>query len=196
VSKKFKVEQLLEAIAEKGINVEQFLEAIAEQEFAEINETLKKFSSTPFVREREIPPGTEHPTQVFHITIENIEKVIVGGGNMSTFENKDSVVGQQGDHGHGVVNNPTLVHTSIDSGRFLSELAAARAALKKRAATDDDPDLDEAIGTIATAEKQAKSGDTSGAIKTLKAAAKWVLEIGKSVSVELLKDAIEGKFGS
>jgi hypothetical protein len=165
----------------------QILDAIAD-----LSKALEGFPSNPFVRERPIPPGTTHHHPVQIIVIENL----IIGGSMSKFDTKDSVIGNQGDHGHGTVNNPTLIHASspegLDTEKFLAQLAVARAELKKRSASEDNPDLDEALGTVTKAEKQAKSGDASGAIQTLKEAGKWVLEIGKSVSVELLKDVIEG----
>lgn len=83
----------------------------------------------------------------------------------------------------------------IDLVELTKQLAQVRAEMKKQA-NPDKPEHDEAIGAVASAEKAAKSGDQSSALKYLQGAGKWALEVAESVAASVVKDAIEGKIGS
>jgi hypothetical protein len=96
-------------------------------------------------------------------------------------------------------DNNTFVQSGpaaqIDLAELAKELSQVRAEMKKTAKADD-PIQDAEIGTVAQAEAAAKSGDKSKTLELLKSAGKWTLEVAKSVTAGLVKDAIEGKFGS
>jgi hypothetical protein len=82
----------------------------------------------------------------------------------------------------------------IDLKELARELALVRTEMKDRA-DKNDLEHDKAIGQIASAEEAAKNGDKSGALAALKGAGSWALEVAKSVTAEVVKDAIEGKLG-
>ena len=106
-------------------------------------------------------------------------------------------VGAMGDAARS--DNNTFVQMGANSDIDLAELAKQLAQVRaemKRSAVADDPAQDAAIGTIAQAEAAAKSGDKSKALEFLKGAGKWALDTAKSVAAGLVKDAIEGKWGS
>ncbi len=71
------------------------------------------------------------------------------------------------------------------------ELSELREALKNKSYTIEQ---DQAVGEIADAEKAAKSGDGPGAIKHLKSAGKWVLDVstnlGTNIATELIKKSM------
>jgi hypothetical protein len=83
----------------------------------------------------------------------------------------------------------------IDLEELAKQLRQVRTEMKK---TTDENDVEKAaeIGTLAQAEQAAKSGDQSKTLGVLKGAGKWTLEVAKSVAAGLVKDAVEGKFGS
>ncbi|WP_456621984.1 hypothetical protein [Bradyrhizobium sp. P5_C12] len=112
------------------------------------------------------------------------------------YQNIGGNVGAMGD-GARSDNNTLVVQaaSAIDLGKLAVELGQVRAAMKKQG-DPDNPSQDEEIGTIAQAEKAAKSGDKSKALEILKGAGTWTLEVAKSVAAGLVKDAIEGKIGT
>jgi uncharacterized protein YjbI with pentapeptide repeats len=75
--------------------------------------------------------------------------------------------------------------------KLIMELSELREALKNKSYTIEQ---DQAVGEIADAEKAAKSGDGPGAIKHLKSAGKWVLDVstnlGTNIATELLKKSM------
>jgi hypothetical protein len=60
-----------------------------------------------------------------------------------------------------------------------------------------DPEHDEALGAVASAEKAAKQGDGPKALEYLKAAGKWAMDvatkIGTALAVEAMKQSMMGK---
>ena len=106
-------------------------------------------------------------------------------------------VGAMGDNSRS--DNNTFVQmggaTSVDLPELAKQLAQVRAEMKRKA-NPEDPTQDAAIGAIAQAEVAAKSGNKSKTLECLKGAGKWTLDVAKSITAELVKDAIEGKLGS
>lgn len=114
---------------------------------------------------------------------------------MSTFNNQNSQIGAQGEFARAEGNsfNTLLKTDSVNLATLAGELEKVRLEMKK--VGSNEPEHDEAIGIVAAAEKAAKAGDANTALTTLKGAGTWVLDVAKSVTASLVKDAIEGKFG-
>jgi hypothetical protein len=119
---------------------------------------------------------------------------MTGGG--PKYQNVGNV-GAMGDNARS--DNNTFVQTGpappVDLAELARELAQVRAEMRRKA-NPDDPAHDAEIGAIAKAESAAKSGDKSRALEILKGAGEWTLEVAKSVTTSLVKDALEGKLGS
>lgn len=75
--------------------------------------------------------------------------------------------------------------------KLMRELSELREALKDKSYTIEQ---DQAVGEIADAEQAAKAGDGPGAIKHLKSAGKWVLDVstnlGTNIATELIKKSM------
>ena len=104
-------------------------------------------------------------------------------------------VGAMGDNARS--DNNTFVQTrpasAIDLGQLAIELGRILTEMKKR--SDLSATHDAEIKTITQAETAAESGDKSKALEVLKGAGKWTLEVAKSVTAGIVKDAIEGRIG-
>lgn len=83
----------------------------------------------------------------------------------------------------------------IDLVELAKQLGQVRAEMKRQA-NPNDTEQDAEIGTLALAETAAKSGDQSKTLEVLRGAGTWTLDVAKSVAAGLVKDAVEGKFGS
>jgi hypothetical protein len=146
---------------------------------------------SPSVEQRD--PGARHHT--INIIIGN---VLISRDTMSKFENKDSVIGQQGDYGHGAVNNAAVVDTAgkIDLGEFAEQLSMVRAAMKQEApdASEDD-EADTNIGIVAQADKALRNNEPSKAVQLLKGVGTWTAKVAESVGAKVITDIIEGKIG-
>jgi hypothetical protein len=80
----------------------------------------------------------------------------------------------------------------IDTQMLAVELATLRQEMR-RAATG--PEEDVAIGQIAAAEVAAKQGDAAGAVRLLKSAGKWALEIASKIGVNVASEVIKKSVG-
>jgi hypothetical protein len=78
---------------------------------------------------------------------------------------------------------------SIDLPALAQELQALRK--KMRSQSDDSLEADVAAGEIAKAEKAAKEGDSSRAIKHLKAAGKWAFDFATSIGSSLVAEVMK-----
>jgi hypothetical protein len=119
---------------------------------------------------------------------------MTGGG--PKYQNLGNV-GAMGDNARS--DNNTFVQAGpaspVDLAELARQLAQVRAEMRRKA-NPDDPAHDAEIGAIAQAESAAKSGDKSKALEFLKGAGTWTLEVAKSITASLVKDAIEGRLGS
>lgn len=82
----------------------------------------------------------------------------------------------------------------FDLAQLAAQLALVRMEMEKLADPGDSNHNLE-IGVIAKAETAAKSGDQSKALGILKGGGKWALDVAKSITASIVKDAIEGKIG-
>jgi hypothetical protein len=139
------------------------------------------------------PPGL-HKGHTFHLEFHlNFH---LGDRTMAEYKNYGQA-GAIGKNARSDQNNFVQAAPSepIDLAELAKQLAQVRVEMKKKA-NPDDAEQDAEIGAIAQAEKAAKSGDQSKTLEFLKGAGKWTLEVTKSIAAGLVKDAIEGKFGS
>jgi hypothetical protein len=122
--------------------------------------------------------------------------VSTGERNMTEYKNYGQV-GAMGDKPRSDDNKfiQSAPAHAIDLVELAKQLGQVRIEMKKQAKPED-TDHDEAIGAVASAEKAAKAGDQTSALKYLKAAGTWALKVAESVAASLVKDAIEGKIGS
>jgi hypothetical protein len=97
-------------------------------------------------------------------------------------------------HVHDVTLQQTWIELSdqIDLPTLASELSRLRIALRERATTIDD---DKAVAEIAQAEIAAQHGDGPGALRNLKKAGRWALDIALSIGVDVATGAIKVALG-
>lgn len=82
--------------------------------------------------------------------------------------------------------------SSIDLPALAEELGRLRATMRQEAS---EPEHDEALGAVASAEKAAKQGDGPRALEYLKAAGKWTLGIAEKIGTELAVAAMKKMMG-
>jgi hypothetical protein len=82
--------------------------------------------------------------------------------------------------------------SSIDLPALAEELGRLRATMRQEAS---EPEHDEALGAVASAEKAAKQGDGPRALEYLKAAGKWTLGIAERIGTELAVVAMKKMMG-
>lgn len=118
-----------------------------------------------------------------------IEGTVMRKGDTYHIPGQAGAIGP-GAHTHD--NTFQQIQGGLDLPKLAEELARLRAALRQEA--KDEPRADEAIGSLAAAEKAARQGDSAGVLSHLKAAGAWTLgiakEIGVPVAVEALKRAL------
>jgi hypothetical protein len=84
------------------------------------------------------------------------------------------------------------VEKSIDLPSLAEELGLLRQSMKKEAT---EPELDVAVGAIATAEQAAKAGNGPKALESLKSAGKWALDLSEKIGVGGATAAIKTALG-
>ncbi|MBV8265827.1 MAG: hypothetical protein JO252_05725 [Planctomycetaceae bacterium] len=82
--------------------------------------------------------------------------------------------------------------SSIDLPTLAEELGRLRATMRREAS---EPEHDEALGAVASAEKAAKQSDGPRALEYLKAAGKWTLGIAEKIGTELAVAAMKKTMG-
>ena len=80
----------------------------------------------------------------------------------------------------------------MELNSLASELAQLRLNLKERAV---EPEHDMAVGSIAEAEQAAKEGDGPRALRHLKTAGKWTLDVATSIGKTVAAEAIKASLG-
>ena len=99
-----------------------------------------------------------------------------------------------GAHVHEITFNQIWyqIEGSIDLPRLADELAVLRQAMKKDAI---EPEQDVAVGAVAAAEQAAKNGNGPKALRFLKSAGKWALDMAEKIGVGVATAAIKGAMG-
>jgi hypothetical protein len=80
----------------------------------------------------------------------------------------------------------------LDLAKLETELTALRGAMRAEAR---EPEHDLAIGEVAAAQKAAKEGDGPGALKHLRAAGKWALDVASKIGVGVATAALKTSLG-
>lgn len=99
-----------------------------------------------------------------------------------------------GSQAHGITVNQiwNQVEGSIPLDQLGTELALLRQAMKKEAT---DPEQDVAIGAVAAAERASNSGNGPEALKFLRTAGKWGLDVAEKIGVGVATAAIKSVVG-
>lgn len=110
-----------------------------------------------------------------------------------------NVSGQAGAVGREPVAHGNIFHQirtssgdEIDLPSLAKELSTLRIKMRERAV---EPEQDEAIGAIATAEREAKNGNGSKVLESLAKAGKWTLDTAKEIGVNVAVEAIKTALG-
>ncbi len=82
--------------------------------------------------------------------------------------------------------------SDIDLGTLAEQLGKLRAAMRDQG---DGPDHDIAAGDVAAAEKAAKANDGPTALKHLKKAGQWALDVGTKAVLPVATEAIKKAMG-
>jgi uncharacterized protein YjbI with pentapeptide repeats len=127
---------------------------------------------------------------VGHITGPTIIESTTMSNDTYNIHGQASAVGKNA-HAHDMTFEQAWNQSNIDLPKLAKELEQLRSAMKEATGKDDQ---DEAIGTVAAAEKAAIKGDGPTTLQYLKNAGKWTLgiaeKIGVSVAVEVIKRAM------
>jgi hypothetical protein len=140
--------------------------------------------------ERVIPTLAATPKQQINIG-QLAAPLAVEGVNMSkggTY-NISGQAGAVGPGAHARDNSFQQVHGGVDLPKLAEELGRLGAAMKGETAGTREED--KAIGVVADAEDAAAKGDGSGALRYLKGAGKWALEVAEKVGVEVAVEALK-----
>jgi hypothetical protein len=87
-----------------------------------------------------------------------------------------------------------LLGGGVDLPKLAEELAHLRSAMKSKATGKAEED--NAIGAIANAEIAATKGDGPAAIRYLKSAGSWALEVAKEIGVKVAAELLQKQMGS
>jgi hypothetical protein len=80
----------------------------------------------------------------------------------------------------------------IDLSRLAADLATLRAAMRSEAT---EPEHDQALGAIASAETAAKEGNGAKALEYLKGGGKWAMDVATKIGVAVAAGAIRTSLG-
>jgi hypothetical protein len=120
----------------------------------------------------------------------NVKELYMGDKNVVR-ANQIAAVGSNA-HVHDFTQTWNQVGSEIDLKALASELSSLRSELKKEAT---EPEHDEAIGAIASAEKAAKEGDGPGVLTYLASAGKWALDVATKIGVSVATEALKKSIG-
>jgi hypothetical protein len=104
------------------------------------------------------------------------------------------VVGEHA-HVHDATFNLTQLASNIDAKKLAEELNQLRTTMQKDAASGATAEQQAEIGNVASAEIEAKKGNTRGAIECLKKAGKWTFETATKIGISVVADLIKKQTG-
>lgn len=129
--------------------------------------------------------GEVHIGQIVYVT-GSVPGVIVMNRDSYDISGQAGAVGP-GAHAHG--NTFQQLQSGLDLPRLAKELEELRAHLRQEAR--DDPEADEVIGAVATAQKAAEQGDVARVVQLLKPFGSWLLDTVDKAKAPLLVEVLK-----
>lgn len=120
--------------------------------------------------------------------MENREKDKVGGSAINISGGQQGVVG----HNASVGSITQVSQAPVDIKELTDSIVRLREAMAAEAA---DSEQYIALGSVASAEKEAKAGNQSKAIEYLKSAGQWAADMAQKIGVNVITKAIQGQIG-
>lgn len=120
----------------------------------------------------------------------NVSIVIEGDMSTNTY-NSTGQIGAVGPnaHVHDVTFQQAWDQSGINVALLAEELGRLRTAMKRE--SGDTPEQDEAIGAIAQAQKASVANDGPAALRALKGAGQWALDVAQKAAVPVAVEALK-----
>jgi uncharacterized protein YjbI with pentapeptide repeats len=168
-----------EAVQILVANNERTIQQIEEERLAELEERRKPLQLTVYNNSKIFMLEGDYMSRDIHA------RDVVGStiGDNNTLQARD-------------INYQQLWNqagSSIDLPALAEELGRLRATMRQEAS---EPEHDEELGAVASAEKAAKQSDGPRALEYLKAAGKWTLGIAEKIGTELAVAAMKKTMGA